>query len=187
MRYSQGAYRRVVGLISLIVVIALGIAVLVFTSIRDHDFQMRRAALLSRPIPTPAWVQALGPVPGETVPIESAVYGVGIENRFWPGAGVICAQIDSVITNITSPDQLLSQVTIKLNEGSVQEAGAGRLRWGTQSVPGSILPSRAKQTSSLNVCWRMILDPGEYLVELQVTQGQEPPLVYSWAFRLTEK
>jgi len=147
--------------------------------------QARRATLLQEPVPVPAWMVTYAPTATQVLSVKDAVFGIG-EDPFWPGAGAICIQIDGNATHITSLNELRAKVALKLNGELVKEENSGQLRLGARNIKGFIFPSFAKQVPGLNMCWRMILGPGEYLVSLQVSQDSNTSLDYEWAFRLTE-
>jgi len=151
--------------------------------------QTHRAELLVSPKPAPTWILALAPAPGETLSVRQARFGEGQSNDpFWPGYGVICVQIDGRALQITSLNELHSDVVLSLNGSGITELNPEWLIQGLHVFRGYVLASYAEDVfDGLNMCWRMNLEPGDYLAALQVERESGSPLEYEWAFRLTEE
>jgi len=168
-----------------VIILASGMVVSAWLSNPERQMQARRATLFQEPVPVPVWLVTYAPTATQVLSVKDAVFGTG-EDPFWPGAGVVCVQIDGNATHITTLDEPRSKVVLSLNGEPIREASSGQLRLGTHDIKGFIFPSFAKRIPGVNVCWRMILDPGEYIATLQLSQDSGTTLKYEWAFRLTE-
>src|SRR3972149_11569903 len=59
-----------------------------------------REQLFATPLPTPEWILAPGPRPGEALPIGDAVF-TGDGPPFGPAWGNVCLQLDSTLIQIS--------------------------------------------------------------------------------------
>jgi hypothetical protein len=180
-------FRKVLELWKPIIFVLIGInGILVWLFGISLQVNATRSQLFALPKPTPAWILALGPQPGESLPVTEARFGeAGSEDPFWPGYGVICAQVDGALAELDL-DQLHSKVTLNLNGFNILEIVPEWLLQGVRPFKGFIFTSDAKDTNrGLNICWRMILESGEYLASIRILQDARTNLEYSWTFQLT--
>ena len=167
-------------------IVLIGTVVLIAWSFwLNWDVSSRRADLLVESDPTPEWIFQLGPSPEETAS-TTVIYGERTsDDPFWSAYGAVCAQLSGEAAHIAL-DEVDSRVVLSLNGYSVRKVNREWLIQGLRLIRGYVNASSAKNTlNGLNVCWRMTLEPGDYLVSLHVKQESGSDLRYDWAFRLT--
>ncbi len=153
---------------------------------RTYDVQQEYHKALSQPREFPDWLVATGPVPGQTLSVKDANFGeASSDDPFWPGYGVICIQIHN--PEMATESDIQSRTTLLLNGYPVRELRFGTLMWKGSIFDGFVFASQGSDNPEVvNLCWRMILMPGEYLASIEFQSTTSQVFEYSWGFHLTE-
>jgi hypothetical protein len=165
--------------------ISLGFVVFVFCLVGYLLFRSVNAAhrdqLFDSPIPTPAWIREIGPLPGSTLPVHEAAYGDTLP--FDPALGTMCVQLDNALVGLSKPHSS-KQVVFLVNGLPTYEPRPGFLMHGIVPKDGiSMMAYSYESDSYFNACLVLILPPGRHWVRIDIP---ERGLSYSWAFELLE-
>jgi hypothetical protein len=165
--------------------------------VTNKNLESHRTHLLITPATPPAWITHLAPEPGRQLAVRQAHFGEA-DDPFWPGYGSICVQIDGAMIGITTLDELNSSLQLSLNGSTIRQVNPELLKrmprpvprfvvlYGLRPVDGIIHASFSDRRQYLNMCWEIILEPGDYVASLRMASRGQSAL-YEWAFRLTEE
>ena len=104
---------------------------------------------------------------------------------FWPGYGVICIQIQN--PELATVAEIYSRAHLSLNGYPIRELQFGTLLWKGSIFDGFVFASRGfDNPEGVNLCWRMILRPDNYLASVKFQSATNQVFIYNWAFHLTE-
>ncbi len=169
-------YRPLAAMVAVVaVVVAAGLAW------HGQETAQLREQLLETPLPTPEWILATGPQPGEVLPIGDAVFP-GDGPPFGPAWGNVCIQLDSALVQI-SPGGLFSAMRMYIDGYRVLELRPGDLFHGALPRNGTFVAYNTfGREDSVAFCLEMYLPPGTHLVMVGIP---DHGLEYTWAFRTT--
>ncbi len=152
----------------LLIIFLVLVTILVYSS---KSLLIRRVWFIVRPMPIPEYLTRVWPEPGSSIPVGEFNRSMGLI----PRSGEVCFDLKRGFLLDSDP-----------NDWSIDVFQHFELRINGK-LPADFLPNqigRFSIDSYSHVCWNVVLQPGDYLVELAI--NGEINKKYEWAFSIIE-